>query len=166
MEQALNQQANAEFFSSYLYLSMSAYFLSVNLNGFAHWMRIQAQEELVHAMKIVDFVNERDGRIVLKRIEGPATDWASPLAAFEEAYKHEQKMTRLINELTSLAIEEKDHASNVFLQWFVNEQVEEEANTSTVVKTLKLIGNATDSLFMYDRELGQRTFAMPPANAN
>lgn len=158
---ALNKQANHEYFSSYLYLSMSAYFQSVNLNGFAHWMRVQAQEELVHAMKVYDFINERDGRVILETIQGPPTEWASPLEAFQEAYKHEQLMSRLINELTTLAIEEKDHATNVFLQWFVNEQVEEESNVNNVVKTLSLIGEASEGLFFYDRELAKRMFSMP-----
>ncbi|RMD52213.1 MAG: ferritin, partial [Nitrospirae bacterium] len=154
---------NAEFYSSYLYLSMSAYFHSMDLDGFAHWMRVQTQEELLHAMKVYDYINERGGRVILKQIDGPSTEWASPLEAFEEAYTHEQKMTKMINELTSMAIEEKDHATNVFLQWFINEQVEEEANVKSVVQTLKMIGDAKDSLFFYDRELAKRTSTMPMA---
>jgi ferritin len=160
IEDALNQQINAEFHSAYLYLSMSAYFLSLNLNGFSHWMKIQSQEEVMHAIKVFNFVNERDGRVILQPIQSVTVEWDLPLATFEEAYNHEQKMTALINNITSLAIEEKDHATQVFLQWFINEQVEEEANAITIVKTLKLIGNSTDSLFYYDRELAKRT--VPP----
>ena len=163
MAEALNKQINAELYSAYLYLSMESYFKSMNLNGFANWMRIQTQEELVHAMKIYDFINERGGRVLLKSIEQPPTEWESPLAAFEAAYKHEQKVTGLINDLVNLAIEEKDHASNTFLQWFVNEQVEEEASVNEVVQKLKKINNASGGQFLIDRELGQRVFTPPQA---
>ena len=118
MEKALNDQVNAELYSAYLYLSMESYFKSLNLNGCANWMRVQTQEEISHAMKIYDFVNERGGRALLKGIEGPPTKWKSPLAVFEAAYAHEQKVTGLINNLVDLAIKEKDHATNSFLQWF------------------------------------------------
>jgi ferritin len=110
MEKALNEQVNAELLSAYLYLSMEAYFKSLNLNGFATWMRVQTQEEVAHAMKIYGFIDERGGRITLKAIEGPQTKWDSPLTVFKEIYKHEQKVTSLINNLVNLAIEEKDHA--------------------------------------------------------
>jgi len=163
MAEALNRQVNAEFYSAYLYLSMEAYFVSVNLPGFANWMRAQIQEEAMHAMKIYDFVNERGGRVLLKSIEQPPTEWESPLAAFEAAYKHEQKVTGLINDLVNLAIEEKDHASNAFLQWFVNEQVEEEASVNEVAQKLKKINNAPAGQFLIDRELGQRVFTPPQA---
>jgi ferritin len=158
---ALNEQINAEFYSAYLYLSMEAYFESMNLPGFANWMRAQIQEESMHAMKIYDFVNERGGRVLLKSIEQPPTEWKSPLAAFEAAYKHEQKVTGLINDLVNLAIEEKDHASNTFLQWFVNEQVEEESSVNEVVQKLKMLENAPGGQFLIDRELGQRVFTLP-----
>ncbi len=161
MQDALNKQINAELYSSYLYLSMSANFNSVNLNGFANWMRVQAQEELVHAMKFYDYITERGGRVILRPVEGPTSDWASPLAAFEDAYRHEQKVTGLINDLVELAVAERDHATNIFLQWFVSEQVEEEASADEVVQKLKLVGDASHGLFMLDRELGQRVFAMP-----
>jgi len=161
-EDALNEQINAEFYSAYLYLSMEAYFESMNLPGFANWMRAQIQEESMHAMKIYDFVNERGGRVLLKSIEQPPTEWKSPLAAFEAAYKHEQKVTGLINDLVNLAIEEKDHASNTFLQWFVNEQVEEESSVNEVVQKLKMLENAPGGQFLIDRELGQRVFTPPP----
>jgi len=160
-EDALNEQINAEFYSAYLYLSMEAYFESMNLPGFANWMRAQIQEESMHAMKIYDFVNERGGRVLLKSIEQPPTEWKSPLAAFEAAYKHEQKVTGLINDLVNLAIEEKDHASNTFLQWFVNEQVEEESSVNEVVQKLKMLENAPGGQFLIDRELGQRVFTPP-----
>jgi ferritin len=159
MEKALNEQVNAELFSAYLYLSMEAYFKSLNLTGFANWMRVQTQEEMMHAMKIYDFIDERGGRIILKAIDGPDTKWDSPLAVFEAVYKHEQKVTGLINNLVNLAIEEKDHATNTFLQWFVNEQVEEESSADHIVQQLKLMESAPGGMFMLDRELGKRAFA-------
>jgi ferritin len=163
MEKALNEQVNAELFSAYLYLSMEAYFKSQNLNGFANWMRVQTQEEVMHAMKIYEFINERGGRITLKAIGGPETKWDSPLAVFKAVYEHEQKVTSLINDLVDLAIEEKDHATNTFLQWFVNEQVEEEASADQVVQQLKMMEKAPGGMFMLDRELGQRVFTPPAA---
>ncbi len=163
MEKALNEQVNAELFSAYLYLSMEAYFKSLNLNGFANWMRVQTQEEVAHAMKIYGFIDERGGRIALKAIEGPQTKWDSPLAVFKDIYKHEQKVTSLINNLVNLAIEEKDHATNTFLQWFVNEQVEEEASADQVVQQLKMMEKAPGGMFMLDRELAQRVFTPPAA---
>ena len=164
IQKALNQQLNAELFSSYLYLSMAAYFESINLKGFANWMRVQTQEELVHAMKFYDFIIERGGKAVLASIEGPPTEWESPLAVFEHAYQHEQKVTGLINKLVNLATAEQDHATNNFLQWFVAEQVEEEASADEVVHKIKLMGDASGGLFMLDRELAQRVFT-PPATA-
>jgi len=162
MEKALNEQVNAEMYSAYLYLSMESYFKSLNLNGFAKWMRVQTQEEIMHAMKIYDFINERSGRVLLKSIEGPPTKWDSPLAVFEAVLAHEQKVTGLINNLVDLAIQEKDHATNSFLQWFVNEQVEEESSADDNVKQLKMMENAPGGMFMLDRELGHRVFT-PPA---
>jgi ferritin len=161
MEKALNAQVNAEMYSAYLYLSMSAYFQSKSLGGFASWMRVQAQEEMVHAMKIYDFINERSGRVILAPIEAPPTEWNSPLATFEAVYEHEQKVTGLINELMELALEKHDHATNIFLQWFVSEQVEEEDSANDVVEKIKLVGDAKGGLFMLDRELGQRVFTPP-----
>ncbi len=163
LQKALNTQLNAELFSSYLYLSMSAYFESINLKGFANWMRVQVQEELVHAMKFYDYITERGSKVTLASIEGPPTEWASPLAVFEHAYQHEQKVTGLINDLVNLAIAEKDHATNNFLQWFVSEQVEEEASADGVVQKLKLMGDARGGLFMIDQELAQRVFTPPAA---
>jgi len=162
MEDALNEQVNAELYSSYLYLSMESYFKSQNLNGFANWMRIQTQEEVAHATKIYDFINERGGRVILKAIEGPPTEWDSALVVFKAVYEHEQKVTGLINDLVDLAIKEKDHATNSFLQWFVNEQVEEESTADEIMQQLKMMENAPGGMFMFDRELGQRVFT-PPA---
>jgi len=161
MEKALNKQINAELYSSYLYLSMSAYFESVSLAGLAHWMRQQAQEELFHGMKIFDFVNERGGRALLDSIEKPKSKWASTQAVFKNVLEHEQLVTSLINDLVNLALDERDHATNIFLQWFVSEQVEEEASAGEIVDKLKLIKNDPNGLFMLDRELGQRTFTWP-----
>jgi len=165
MERALNAQVNAEMYSAYLYLSMSAYFQSKSLGGFASWMRVQAQEEMVHAMKLYDFINERGGRVILELIEAPPTEWDSPLATMEAVYEHEQKVTGLINELVELALEKHDHATNIFLQWFVSEQVEEEDSANDVVEKIKLMGDARGGLFMLDRELGQRVFT-PPATTS
>jgi ferritin len=156
MRDALNEQVNAELYSAYMYLSMSAYFESVSLPGFANWMKIQAQEETGHAMKIYDFVIERAGRVTLKAIEAPPAQWKSPLDVFEATFKHEQKVTGLINNLVNLAIEEKDHATSSFLQWFVDEQVEEEASADAIVQQLKLIKDAPGGLFMVNNELSQR----------
>jgi len=164
MQEALNKQVNAELFSSYLYFSMEAYFNAENLAGMANWMRIQAQEELVHVTKFVDFINERDGRVLLAAIEGPKLEWTSPLNAFEDALEHERKVTALISDLVDLSLGEKDHAANTFLQWFVTEQVEEEAAAKTIVDKLKLVGDSPVALYMLDGELGQRTF-VPPAAA-
>ncbi len=161
MEEALNKQVNAEFYSAYLYLAMAAYFESIDLAGCAKWMYAQTQEEMVHGMKIYDFINERGGRVKLDKIEAPQVEWESPLAVFEHAYSHEQYVTSLINDLMNLAIEEKDHATQIFLQWFVTEQVEEEASANEVVQKLKLAGTSSGGLFMVDRELGQRQMPIP-----
>ena len=156
MQEALNKHANAEFYSSYLYLSMSAYFQSINLTGFAHWMRIQAREELAHALKFYDHVIERGGRASLQLVETPPAQWDSPLAAFEDAYRHEQKVTGLINQLVDEAVQTRDHATSNFLQWFVSEQVEEEASADAIVQKLKLVGDAPGGLLMIDHHLGER----------
>ena len=162
MEAALNKQINAEMYSSYLYLSMSAYFESIDLTGCAAWMKGQAQEEMFHAMKLYDFVNERGGRVILTAIEQPKSEWDSALDVFENTLSHEQLVTSLINGLVDLALEERDHATNIFLQWFVSEQVEEEATAGGILNKLKLIGNDPAGLFALDQELGQRVFT-PPA---
>jgi ferritin len=161
IEEALNDQINAEIYSSYLYLSMSAYFASKSLNGFANWMRQQVQEELFHAMKMYNFVNERGGRVILKSIDQPQAEWASTRAVFDHVLAHEQKVSGLINNLVDMALDKRDHASHIFLQWFVSEQVEEEATAGEIVDKLRLIGGDANGLFMLDRELGQRQFVMP-----
>ena len=161
MQDALNAQMNAEIYSAYLYFSMSAYFESVNLKGFANWMRVQAQEEMMHAMKFYDYVLERGGRVMAAGIDAPQTDWDSPLAVFEHTYEHEQKVTSLIHALVDLAVKEKDHATSNFLQWFVGEQVEEEASADAVVQQMKLAADAPHALFMLDKEYGQRVFQAP-----
>jgi ferritin len=157
MQKALNGQLNAELYSSYLYLSMNAYFKSVNLDGFANWMHYQAQEELEHSMKFYDFIIQRGGKVHLQQIEAPPTEWSSPLAVFEATLEHEQKVTGLINDLVDVAHEERDHATNIFLQWFVSEQVEEEENVGGVLEQLKLMGDAKGGLFMIDCELAKRS---------
>jgi ferritin len=156
MQKALNGQMNAELYSSYLYLSMNAYFKSVNLDGFANWMYYQAQEELEHAMKFYDFICQRGGRVQLAQIEAPPSEWNSPLAVFEDTLAHEQKVTGLINDLVEIANGERDHASQIFLQWFVSEQVEEEDSVGGVLEQLKLMGEAKGGLFMMDREMAKR----------
>lgn len=157
----LNSQINAEMYSGYLYLSMESYFRSVSLSGFANWMRVQVQEELFHAMKLFDFVNERGGRVTLDAIDKPDSDWGAPLAAFEQILRHEEKVTALINALMDLAIAEQDHATKIFLQWFVSEQVEEEAAVGDVVNKLHLIQNDSSGLFLLDAEMGKRVFVPP-----
>ena len=156
MQTALNGQLNAELYSSYLYLSMNAYFKSVNLDGFANWMYYQAQEELEHSLKFYDFIIRRGGKVQLQQIAAPSTEWNSPLAVFEATLKHEQKVTGLINDLVDVAHEERDHATSIFLQWFVSEQVEEEESVGGVLEQLKLLGDAKGGLFMIDRELSKR----------
>jgi ferritin len=157
MENALNEQINAEMYSAYLYLAMAAHFESENLSGFAKWMRVQTQEEESHAKKLFEYVIERGGKVALKAIDAPPAQWKSPLAAFEAAYKHEQLVTDRINKLAELAMEQKDHAAGVFLQWYINEQVEEEAQVDKIVRTLKATNEAPGALYMIDRELGQRS---------
>jgi ferritin len=156
LEAALNKQVNEELFSSYLYLSMAAYFESVDLTGFAHWMRIQTAEEHEHGLMFFDYINERNGRVLLTKIEAPKTEWKSPLDAFQEAYEHEKHISELIDKLVNHSRELKDNATDEYLQWFVEEQVEEEASTYRIVQQLKLIGNDRAGLFLLDRELAKR----------
>jgi|LAHU01.1.fsa_nt_gb ferritin len=163
MQNALNAQINRELYSSYLYLAMAAFFESVNLQGFANWMKVQAQEELVHAAKLFAYVVDRGGRVTLAAIDAPPAAWTSPLNAFEEAYAHEQKVTGWIGDLVTLAGKEEDYATHNFLQWFVNEQVEEEASADGVVQKLRLVAEAPGGLFMIDRELAARVFTPPPS---
>jgi len=163
MEKALVSQMNRELYSAYLYLGISSYFESTNLKGFASWMRVQAQEEMIHAMKFFSYILQKGGKALMQDIEAPPNDWKTPVDAFERSLEHEQLVTSLINELVNLAVTEKDHATNTFLQWFVNEQVEEEASFDEVLQKLKLLGKDTGGgLFLLDRELGTRVFT-PPA---
>jgi ferritin len=162
MVESLNSQLNAEMYSAYLYLSMGAYFEDLDLGGFANWMRVQAQEEMTHAMKIHDFIIQRGDRVTLTKIEAPPTEWESPVNAFEYVYKHEQKVTGLINQLVNLALSLGDHATNNFLQWFVAEQVEEEESSSGVLKKVKMANDSLSGMLMLDNELSQRIFT-PPA---
>ena len=163
MEKAINGQINAELYSAYLYLSMAAWFQERDLPGFASWMRIQVQEEQFHAMKMFDHVLERGGRTDLGAIDAPPGDWKSPLDVFKATLEHEQKVTGLINDLVYLARDERDNATEIFLQWFVKEQVEEEDTASGILGQLKLVEGSPQALFLMDRELGQRVFTPPAA---
>jgi len=156
MQDAINEQIKNELYSSYLYLAMSAYCEANNLPGFAHWLRVQSQEEIEHAMKFFGFVNERGGRVVLEAIDKPPVEFESPGKIFEETLNHERKVTAMINSLYELALEEKDYASQVMLHWFIDEQVEEEANASYILDTLKAVGEKGQALVMLDRELAKR----------
>jgi ferritin len=156
IQDAMNEQIRNELYSAYLYLSMSAYCESVNLPGFAHWIRVQAQEETTHAMKFYDFICERGGRVVLQAIDQPPVGYESPLGLFERTLEHERKVTAMIHDLYALAVQEEDYASQVFLQWFVTEQVEEEQSAAEIVEMLKMIGDKGHALLMLDRELGRR----------
>ncbi len=155
-QEALNRQINAELFSSYLYLSMSAWFESEDFKGMAHWMRIQTNEETAHAMRIFDFINDRGGVVALTEIEAPKTKWKSTLEAFEDAYEHEKKITQMINDLFNLAAAERDSAGHDFLEWFAREQVEEESAAQLIVAQLKLVGDSGVGQYMIDQDLGKR----------
>jgi ferritin len=163
LEKAINEQINAELYSAYLYLSMGAYFEEQGLEGFANWMRVQFEEEQFHGLKFFDYLAERGGRVLLAAIDQPATEWESPVAVFEEVLKHERHVTSLINNLIDISIEEKDHATKSFLNWFIDEQVEEEAAAESLLNQLKLVEGDGRGLLMLDRELSSRTFT-PPAN--
>ena len=156
LEDAINAQIQAELYSAYLYLSMSTYFESINLTGFAHWMRVQTQEEQEHAMKFYSYVHERGGRVVLQAIQQPPVEFESALDVAEKTYAHEQHVTSLINSLYELAVAEKDHATAVFLHWYINEQVEEEDNTRTMVDQLNMVGDSVNGLIMLDRYMASR----------
>jgi len=163
IEQAFNQQINAETYSAYLYWSMSAALEAMNLPGFANWMRIQAQEEMTHADRFFRYLIERGGHVKLTAIDGPPTEWKDLEALFSHVLEHEQHVTGLINQLMDLAMAEKDHASVMFLQWFVSEQVEEEATAQDILGKLKIAGTASAALYMLDKEMAQRVF-VPPAS--
>ena len=156
MVDSLNKQANAEVYSSHLYLAMSAYFESVNLKGFANWMKVQAAEELTHADKFYQHIIDRRGRAKLMTVEEPPFEWGSPSDAVKAAFEHEVKVTGLINDLVNLAISEKDNTSFNFLQWFVAEQVEEEKSVDEILQRIKVAGGQGPGLLLIDSELAQR----------
>ena len=160
MQQALNQQVNVELQSAYQYLAMSAFFESTDLKGFAHWMHIQYEEERAHALKMYAFIHDRDGKVELLPLSAPESSWESPVAVFEAALSNERHNSAKIHELCELAMAEKDHASLAFLQWFVNEQVEEESVAQDLLAKLRMVADSNAGLFMLDQELGQRP--MPP----
>jgi ferritin len=162
LEDAINEQINKELYSAYLYLSMAAYAEAASFPGFAHWMQMQYQEEVFHALKFFDYVNERGGRVVLKAIDQPPTEWESPQHMFQHVLEHEQMVTGLINDLYALAVKENDYAAQMELQWFITEQVEEEKNAGDIVDQLKMIGDQTMALLMLDKELGTRLPPQPP----
>ncbi len=161
MVDALNVQANRELYSSYLYLSMSYYFESTGMAGFAHWMRVQAGEELVHTMKMLDYVAERGGRARMLAVEPPRSDWPSPLQAFQQVWDHERAVTGLIHALVKVAEAEKDDQALAFLQWYVKEQVEEEESSDAVLKAVVAAGENPAALAEADRKLGERGFRFP-----
>lgn len=156
LQKAINEQIKDEFYASHLYLSMAAYFEASSLPGFAHWMELQSAEERNHAMRFYAYVNDRGGRVVLKEIGKPASDFGSPLEVFEKALQHEQKVTASINEIYALAVKEGDYATQVMLNWFVEEQVEEEKSATDVIDMLKRAGDKEHVLLMIDRQLGAR----------
>ena len=156
MNEALNDQLNKELYSAYLYLSMAAWAEANNLNGFAHWFKIQAKEELGHAMKFYSFIYERGGRVKLMEVSQPKTDWSSPVEVFEDTLEHEKYVTQRIHNLLKLARDEGDYSTEVFLHWFIDEQVEEEDQARKILETLKMIGDNKAALFAIDRELAKR----------
>lgn len=156
VEEALNHQIREEFYSSYLYLAMAAYFEDKSLNGFATWMKEQAREEVGHAMRIFNYVTDRRGRVILEAIPQPTTNFSSVQEVFEKALEHEQYITGKINELYALSVEEKDYPTQVMLQWFITEQVEEESTVEAILERVRLIGDHQPALILLDRELAAR----------
>jgi ferritin len=156
IQEAINDQIHHELHSAYVYLSMSAYLEAANFTGFAQWMRMQSKEEVLHGMKLFDYVNDRNGRVTLKALEQPPTNFKSVLDVFENALQHEMKVTRMIHSLYALATQENDYATQVALQWFINEQVEEEATATKMVDRLKIAGNDGTALLILDNEMGSR----------
>ena len=157
LQKALNEQINNELFAAYQYLAMAEYFAAMNLDGFAHWMRLQREEEIAHAMKIFDFVIDRDARVKLSAIAAPSSKFASPLDVVKRALEHERSVTGKINELYELAVKEKDYPVQALLQWFITEQVEEEASALQIVERLRMIGDDSAALLILDAEMGART---------
>jgi len=158
---ALNEQINAESYSAYMYLSMAGYFENMGLPGFANWMKVQYQEEAAHALKFFNYVTDRGGKVVLKAVEQVPVDFDGVVDVYEKTLAHENNVTELINNLMNVAVKASDHASQSFLKWFVDEQVEEESNVEKILATLKLINGQGNGIFMMDRELSQRVFVDP-----
>jgi ferritin len=156
IQDAINQQINKEMFSSYLYLSMAAYFEDKGLSGFAHWMHFQAGEEQQHAMKFFNFLVERSGRVGLTAMAAPKSEWSNSLEAFQQVLEHEQMISASITGLYELAQKEKDYPTQIFLQWFISEQVEEEKNASDILNQLKMIDAHGTAVLMLDKQLGKR----------
>jgi ferritin len=163
MQDAINKQIKFEIYSANLYLSMSAYIEGKNLKGIAHWLRVQYEEETFHALKLYDYLKSREGQVILQSIDAPPSEFGTPLETFQKVLEHEQHVTAAINNLYKVAIEENDFAAQIFLQWFVNEQMEEEANASDVIGKMKLIGDRGVDLLYLDTELSTRVFVPPAA---
>ena len=161
MLKALNEQLNREMYSAYLYFAMAAYFDDLNFEGFSSWMKAQAEEEVGHALRFYNYIYDRNGRVELKEIPQPPKEWGSPIEAFKAAYEHEQFISKCINELAALAEEEKDYSTRSFLEWFINEQVEEEASVKKILDKLRFAENSPQILFMLDRELASRGPKLP-----
>jgi ferritin len=159
MTAALNEQVNKEMYSAFLYMSMSAHSESQGLKGFSNWFMVQYQEEMGHAMKIYHYIQEQGAEVKLKAIAEPPSDFTSPLDMFEKTLVHEQFVTKSIHDLYEMALSEKDHATEIFLQWFVTEQIEEEANDHEIIDKLKMVGNSPQGIFMIDKELAARSFS-------
>ena len=156
MEQAINDQIQKELYSSYLYLAMSAYSETQNLKGFAHWLKLQHDEEKEHAMKLVDYLLERGGKVAYQALEAPPAEFGTPIEVFEQVLAHELYITASIHKLYELAVAEKDIAAQIFLQWFVTEQVEEEANVTEVLEKLKMIGDKSSGILYMDKAMAKR----------
>ncbi|GAU76187.1 ferritin [Fusibacter sp. 3D3] len=161
LEKVINEQINAEMYSAYLYLSMSAYLESINLPGFATWMRVQFEEEQFHAMRFFTFLNERGGRVVLESIEKPQIEWKNVIEIFEQTLEHERHVTALLNNIADIAEDEKDRPTRNLMVWFIDEQVEEESSAEKIINELKLINGEGHGMLMLDRELGARVFTPP-----
>ena len=162
IEKMINDQMNFEFYSAYIYMAMAAYCDSIDLQGFAHWLKVQVQEEMYHAFKMYNYLLDRNGRPFFQQVEAPNKEWKSVKDVFENALKHEKIVTDRINKIMTAAMQESDHATMSFYNWFVTEQVEEEKNPDMIIKKLNLINNSTDGLFMLDKELSARVFTLPP----
>lgn len=165
MVQTLNKQINNELYSAYLYLSMSSFTTFIGLKGAANWFMVQYQEEMTHAMKFYDYLNSQGEHAQLAAIAAPPTEFGTLLSMFEQTLKHEQFITKCINDLMDQAVKEKDHATQIFLQWFVTEQIEEEGNDNDIIAQLKLVGDNTQGLMMVDRDLATRVFTPPATTA-